>query len=58
MSSKRGGVILLSLFLLSVDHSLAQTTVITAEPVKQEMGQETFVANNIAVGKVFDSIAE
>lgn len=58
MSSKRNKVILFTLFLLSMNSFLAQAEMITAEPVKQEINQETFVANNIAVGKVFDAIAE
>jgi len=58
MKSKRSGMILVSLLLLSVNVFSAQTEIIMAEPVQQEMNQETFVANNIMVGKVFDAIAE
>ncbi|ELZ5940475.1 EscC/YscC/HrcC family type III secretion system outer membrane ring protein [Providencia stuartii] len=58
MKSKRRGMILISLLLLSVNVFSAQTEIIMAEPVQQEMNQETFVANNIMVGKVFDAIAE
>lgn len=58
MNSKSNRVILFTLFLLGMNSFLAQAEMITAEPVKQEINQETFVANNIAVGKVFDAIAE
>lgn len=58
MKSKRSGMILVSLLLLSVNVFSAQTEIIMAEPVQQEVNQETFVANNIMVGKVFDAIAE
>ncbi|MEX9608095.1 type III secretion system outer membrane ring subunit SctC [Providencia huaxiensis] len=36
----------------------AQAEVIVAEPVTQSRNHDTFVANNIAVGKVFDAVAE
>ncbi|WP_419210235.1 type III secretion system outer membrane ring subunit SctC [Providencia manganoxydans] len=58
MRSKKNGVFLLSFFLLGMNIISAQAEIITAEPVQQEISQETFVANNIAVGKVFDAIAE
>lgn len=58
MRSKRNGMILLSFFLLGMNMISAQAEIITAEPVQQEISQETFVANNVAVGKVFDAIAE
>lgn len=51
-------MILLSFFLLGMNSFSAQAEMITAEPVQQEISQETFVANNVAVGKVFDAIAE
>lgn len=36
----------------------AQAEIIVAEPVTQSKNHDTFVANNIAVGKVFDAVAE
>ncbi|QWQ18696.1 type III secretion system outer membrane ring subunit SctC [Providencia rettgeri] len=36
----------------------AQAEFIVAEPVTQSKNHDTFVANNIAVGKVFDAVAE
>lgn len=48
----------LTLFLLSMNYYSAQAEVIVAEPVTQSRNHDTFVANNIAVGKVFDAVAE
>ncbi|MDV5227711.1 type III secretion system outer membrane ring subunit SctC [Providencia rettgeri] len=58
MRSKRNVVLLLSFFLLGMNSFSVQAEIFTAEPVQQEISQETFVANNIAVSKVFDAIAE
>lgn len=48
----------LTLFLLSMSFYSAQAEIIVAEPVTQSKNHDTFVANNIAVGKVFDAVAE
>ncbi|WP_353243473.1 secretin N-terminal domain-containing protein [Providencia sp.] len=58
MSSKRKGAILLTLLLLGSNVYAAQSEIFIAEPVAQERNHETFVANNIAVGKVFEAVAE
>ncbi|MEX9905607.1 type III secretion system outer membrane ring subunit SctC [Providencia rettgeri] len=58
MSSKKNRVFGLTLFLLSVNFYSAQAEIIVAEPVTQSKNHDTFVANNIAVGKVFDAVAE
>ncbi|OZS75960.1 EscC/YscC/HrcC family type III secretion system outer membrane ring protein [Providencia rettgeri] len=58
MSSKKNRVLGLTLFLLSVNFYSAQAEIIVAEPVTQSKNHDTFVANNIAVGKVFDAVAE
>ncbi|WP_166266110.1 type III secretion system outer membrane ring subunit SctC [Providencia sp. M-27] len=58
MSSKKNRVLGLTLFLLSMNYYSAQAEVIVAEPVTQSRNHDTFVANNIAVGKVFDAVAE
>ncbi len=58
MSSKRKGAILLTLFLLNFNVYAAQSEIFIAEPVAQEKNHETFVANNIAVAKVFEAVAE
>lgn len=58
MSSKRKGAILLTLLLLNSNVHAAQSEIFIAEPVAQERNHETFVANNIAVGKVFEAVAE
>ncbi|BBG60760.1 MULTISPECIES: type III secretion system outer membrane ring subunit SctC [Providencia] len=58
MNSKRYVAVVLSLFLLSVNMNTAQSEMMIAQPVTQEKNYDTFVANNIAVGKVFDAVAE
>ncbi|MCD2526931.1 type III secretion system outer membrane ring subunit SctC [Providencia huaxiensis] len=58
MSSKKNRVLGLTLFLLSMNYYSAQAEVIVAEPVTQSRNHDTFVANNIVVGKVFDAVAE
>ncbi|MBP6122371.1 type III secretion system outer membrane ring subunit SctC [Providencia sp.] len=58
MSRKRNGVIFFTLLLLSTNIYTAQAEIIVAEPVAQEKSQDTFVANNIAVGKVFEAVAD
>lgn len=58
MSSKKNRVLGLTLFLLSVNYYSAQAEIIVAEPVTQSKNHDTFVANNIVVGKVFDAVAE
>lgn len=58
MSSKKNPVLFLTLFLLSINTYSAQAEMIVAEPVTQSKNHDTFVANNIAVGKVFDAVAE
>ncbi|MBW3118643.1 type III secretion system outer membrane ring subunit SctC [Providencia rettgeri] len=58
MSSKKNRVFGLTLFLLSMSFYSAQAEIIVAEPVTQSKNHDTFVANNIAVGKVFDAVAE
>lgn len=58
MSSKRKGVMLFTLLLLSTYTYSAQSEVFIAQPVAQEKNHDTFVANNIAVGKVFEVVAE
>lgn len=58
MSSKKNRVLGLTLFLLSMSFYSAQAEIIVAEPVTQSENHDTFVANNIAVGKVFDAVAE
>ncbi|MCK9789336.1 type III secretion system outer membrane ring subunit SctC [Providencia rettgeri] len=58
MSSKKNQVFGLTLFLLSMSFYSAQAEIIVAEPVTQSKNHDTFVANNIAVGKVFDAVAE
>ncbi|AWS49784.1 MULTISPECIES: type III secretion system outer membrane ring subunit SctC [Providencia] len=58
MSSKKNRVLGLTLFLLSMSFYSAQAEIIVAEPVTQSKNHDTFVANNIAVGKVFDAVAE
>ena len=51
-------VLCLALFLLGMNIELAQAEIIVAEPVTQSKNHDTFVANNIVVGKVFDAVAE
>ncbi|WP_323085121.1 type III secretion system outer membrane ring subunit SctC [Providencia alcalifaciens] len=58
MNSKKLIAVFISLFLLSVNINTAQSEMMIAEPVTQERSADTFVANNIAVGKVFDAVAE
>lgn len=58
MSSKRKGAILLILLLLNSNVYAAQSEIFVAEPVAHEKSHDTFVANNIAVGKVFEAVAE
>ncbi|MEW2739156.1 type III secretion system outer membrane ring subunit SctC [Providencia sp. PROV130] len=58
MSSKKNRMLGLTLFLLSMSIYSAQAEIIVAEPVTQSKNHDTFVANNIAVGKVFDAVAE
>ncbi|MDB9567981.1 type III secretion system outer membrane ring subunit SctC [Providencia rettgeri] len=58
MSSKKNRVLGVTLFLLSMNFYSAQAEFIVAEPVTQSKNHDTFVANNIAVGKVFDAVAE
>lgn len=58
MSNKRKGAIFSALLLLSSNVYAAQTEILIAEPVAQEKSHDTFVANNIAVGKVFEAVAE
>ncbi|MDH2376737.1 MULTISPECIES: type III secretion system outer membrane ring subunit SctC [Providencia] len=58
MSSKKNRVFGLTFFLLSMSFYSAQAEIIVAEPVTQSKNHDTFVANNIAVGKVFDAVAE
>ncbi|MBC8654874.1 EscC/YscC/HrcC family type III secretion system outer membrane ring protein, partial [Providencia vermicola] len=58
MSSNKRGVVLLALLLLSMSGYSAQSEVFVAQPVAQEKNHDTFVANNIAVGKVFEAVAE
>lgn len=58
MSSKKNRVFGLTLFLLSMSFYSAQAEIIVAEPVTQSKNHDKFVANNIAVGKVFDAVAE
>ncbi|MEX0422701.1 type III secretion system outer membrane ring subunit SctC [Providencia rettgeri] len=58
MGSKKNRVFGLTLFLLSMSFYSAQAEIIVAEPVTQSKNHDTFVANNIAVGKVFDAVAE
>ncbi|MEQ4676063.1 type III secretion system outer membrane ring subunit SctC [Providencia vermicola] len=58
MSSKRKGAILLTLLLLNSNVYAAQSEIFVAEPVAHEKSHDTFVANNIAVGKVFEAVAE
>lgn len=58
MSSKRKGAILLTLLLLGTKGYTAQSEIFIAEPVAQEQNHNTFVANNIPVGKVFEAVAE
>ncbi|MEQ5113010.1 type III secretion system outer membrane ring subunit SctC [Providencia vermicola] len=58
MSSKRKGAIFIALLLLSVNVHSAQSETFIAEPMAQEKSNDTFVANNIAVGKVFEAVAE
>ncbi|BBU98062.1 type III secretion system outer membrane ring subunit SctC [Providencia rettgeri] len=58
MSSKKNRVFGLTLFLLNMSFYSAQAEIIVAEPVTQSKNHDTFVANNIAVGKVFDAVAE
>lgn len=58
MNSKKLMAIFISLFLLSVNINTAQSEMMIAEPVTKERSVDTFVANNIAVGKVFDAVAE
>ena len=58
MNSKKNRVLCLTLFLLSVNIYSAHAEIIMAEPVTQSKNHDTFVANNIAVGKVFDAVAE
>ncbi|HDN2512175.1 TPA: type III secretion system outer membrane ring subunit SctC [Providencia rettgeri] len=58
MSNKRKGAVLLSLLLLSTNIHATQSDIIVAEPVMQNSTHDTFVANNIAVGKVFEAVAE
>lgn len=58
MNSKKMRVLCLALFLLGMNIELAQAEIIVAEPVTQSKNHDTFVANNIVVGKVFDAVAE
>ena len=58
MNSKKNRVLCLTLFLLSMNIYSAHAEIIVAEPVTQSKNHDTFVANNIAVGKVFDAVAE
>ncbi|MTC48726.1 EscC/YscC/HrcC family type III secretion system outer membrane ring protein [Providencia alcalifaciens] len=58
MNSKKFTAVAISLFLLSVNINTAQSEMLIAEPVTQERSLDTFVANNIAVGKVFEAVAE
>lgn len=58
MNSKKLIAAFISLFLLSVNINTAQSEMMIAAPVTQERSADTFVANNIAVGKVFDAVAE
>lgn len=58
MNSKKNRVLCLALLLLSMNICSAQAEIIVAEPVTQSKNHDTFVANNIAVGKVFDAVAE
>ncbi|HHE6471042.1 TPA: type III secretion system outer membrane ring subunit SctC [Providencia rettgeri] len=58
MNSEKMRVLCLTLFLLSMNIKLAQAEIIVAEPVTQSKNHDTFVANNIVVGKVFDAVAE
>ncbi|ENU1226655.1 MULTISPECIES: type III secretion system outer membrane ring subunit SctC [Providencia] len=58
MNSKKNRVLGVTLFLLSMNFYSAQAEIIVAEPVTQSKNHDTFVANNIAVGKVFDAVAE
>ncbi|HBO23396.1 MAG TPA: EscC/YscC/HrcC family type III secretion system outer membrane ring protein [Providencia sp.] len=58
MNSKKNRVLCLTLFLLSMNIYSAHAEIIVAEPVTQSKNHDTFVANNIAIGKVFDAVAE
>ncbi|CNH96103.1 type III secretion system protein [Yersinia aldovae] len=58
MKVKFRGVIYFSLFLLAGNMSHLNAEVITALPVGQEKVNDSFVANNVMVGKLFDAVAE
>ncbi|WP_145932182.1 type III secretion system outer membrane ring subunit SctC [Yersinia bercovieri] len=52
------GVIYFSLFLLAGNISSLNANVVTATPVDQESLNDSFVASNVRVGKLFDAVAE
>ncbi|QHB33884.1 EscC/YscC/HrcC family type III secretion system outer membrane ring protein [Yersinia canariae] len=58
MKVKCRGVICFSLFLLASNISYLNAEVMTAQPVEQEKVNDSFVANNVMVGKLFDAVAE
>ena len=58
MNGKKNRAIFLALFLLSTNLYSAQSDIFIAEPMAQEKNHDTFVANNIAVGKVFEAVTE
>ncbi|HDL6511378.1 TPA: type III secretion system outer membrane ring subunit SctC [Yersinia enterocolitica] len=58
MKVKYRGVIYFSLLLLAGHMSQVNAEVITALPVGQENVNDSFVANNVMVGKLFDAVAE
>lgn len=58
MKVKYRGVIYFSLLLLAGNMCQVNAEVITALPVGQENVNDSFVANNVMVGKLFDAVAE
>ena len=58
MKVKYKGVIYFSLLLLAGNMSHVNAEVITALPVGQEKVNDSFVANNVMLGKLFAAVAE
>ncbi|MHA0902025.1 type III secretion system outer membrane ring subunit SctC [Enterobacter ludwigii] len=58
MSVKHRKAFCLSLILFTGMSGYAFSQSITAQPVSQEKANDSFVANNIIIGKVFDAVAE
>lgn len=52
------GVIYFSLFMLAGNVGYLNANVVTAVPVDQESLNDSFVASNVKVGKLFDAVAE